>query len=134
MDEHSIYSLKDAKENGLELKKTYPAKPELYGPYDSCWLSISPNDLQKRATYVFGAHTPHGEADYGVRYQFDWGDGQRESCDFGWPDPGMPNPSHSWVSAGEKLVRVRARYYDPDHADNCSKWSAWNIVKVTVKE
>ena len=114
--------------------KRPPAVPELYGPYDSYWRQILPNDLARGTPYVFGAHTPHDHPSYGVRYQFDWGDGQQQNFDFGWPDPGMPNPSHSWSSIGEKIVKVRARYYNPDNTNDYSNWSAWNSITVIVKE
>ena len=111
-----------------------PVVPELYGPYDSCWRWVPPDDLARGTPYVFGAHTPHDQPGYGVCYQFDWGDGQQKNFDFGWPDPGMPDPSHSWGSIGEKTVKVRARYYNPSNTNDYSDWSAWNSIRVIVKE
>ena len=116
-----------------KLVRRPPVVPELYGPYDSCWRWVSPDDLARGTPYVFGAHTPHDQHGYGVRYQFDWGDGQQQNFDFGWPDPGMPNPSHSWNSAGGKPVKVRAQYYNPNDTNDCSDWSAWNSIRVIVK-
>jgi len=120
--------------NGIEVLKRPPAVPELYGPYDVYWRCVSPNDLKRGTQYVFGAHTPHDQPGYGVRYQFDWGDSQQQNLDFGWPDTGMPNPSHSWSSTGEKLVNVRALYYNPNDANDCTDWSAWNSITVIVEE
>jgi len=119
--------------SGKSAKKP-PVSPELYGPYDTCWRPVSPHDLVRGTPYVFGAHTPHEQHGYGVRYQFDWSDGQQENLDFGWPDPGMPNPSHCWGSVGEKEVKVRARYYNPDNPCDCSDWSNWNSIRVIVTE
>jgi hypothetical protein len=114
--------------------KEPPVMPELYGPYDRSRRQVSRDGLARDTPYVFGAHTPHGRSGYGVRSQFDWDDGQRQSFDFEWPDSGMPDPSHSWRSVGEKTVRVRALYYNPSNAEDCSDWSAWNSVTVTVKK
>lgn len=111
-----------------------PTVPEIYGPYDGNWHQVPVGDLGRDTPYVFGAHTPHDRSGHGVRYQFDWGDDQRQSFDFPWPDPGMPDPSHYWRSVGEKTVRVRALYYNPSNIEDRSDWSAWNSVKVTVKK
>lgn len=120
--------------NSGRSEKRPPDVPELYGPYNSSWHRVPPDALKKGTPYVFGAHTPHNQFGYGVRYQFDWSDGQQENFDFGWPDPGMPDPSHCWDSAGEKTVKVRARYYNPGNTSDCSDWSTWNLIRVIVKE
>jgi hypothetical protein len=113
----------------------------LDGPWDINFQPVSPNNLVKNTQYFFHVHLYHlayseDDLDWGVYYQYDWGDGSPWTL-IDVPLDGENDPpvdekgSHTWTSTGTKTVRARAGWYLKSYPQVCY-WSDWDSISVTV--
>jgi hypothetical protein len=116
----------------------------LYGPYNSNYQPVSPNNLMVGAEYLFHIHLYHlsysvDDTSRGVFYQYNWGDGSSNTITV--PNDGYNYPPvdelgrHTWNSAGQYTVSARAGWYlksDPNPNSPNTIWSDWSYLTVNL--